>query len=140
MAINYTSVDTRSTIDGKRAVSAWLKGVLSSENQKLGTITVVLCSDAYILRTNNEFLGHDYYTDVITFDYSEEGTLSGDLLISVDTVRGNANEYCVSYRDELMRVIVHGVLHLCGYKDKTEQETEMMREKENFYLAQLQPI
>lgn len=140
MAISYSSVDTRQTIEGKRLVNQWLKGVIESENKKLDTITIVLCTDDYILKVNREFLQHDYFTDIITFDDSQGERLSGDLLISIDTVRSNAAEYGVSYRTELMRVVVHGVLHLCGYKDKSDSEAKQMREKENFYLARLENI
>lgn len=140
MAISYSSVDTRQTIEGKRLVNQWLKGVIESENKKLDTITIVLCTDDYILKVNREFLQHDYFTDIITFDDSQGERLSGDLLISIDTVRSNAAEYGVSYRTELMRVVVHGVLHLCGYKDKSDSEAKQMREKENFYLARLENV
>lgn len=135
MAITYSSVDVRATIEHKRAVSRWIKASIDNENRKLGDIAIALCSDEYILKTNNEYLQHDYYTDIITFDYSEGNLLNGDLLISIDTVRSNATEYNVAPRAELMRVVIHGILHLCGYKDKTEEEAAVMRAKENFYIA-----
>lgn len=105
------------------------------ENRSTGDIVIALCSDSYILETNKEFLQHDYFTDIITFDYSEGEKLSGDLLISVDTVRSNATKYKVDFENELLRVVIHGVMHLCGYKDKSAEQAKIMRQKEDYYLA-----
>lgn len=139
MAISYQVVDVQDTIKGKREVSKWIKESAKSENRVVGDIVIVLCSDDYILKTNREFLQHDYFTDIITFDYSEAEIISGDLIISLHTVRANAAEYGVGENEELMRVVIHGVLHLCGYGDKSDKEAKIMREKENFYLAQFVP-
>lgn len=135
MAISYQSVDVRQTIKNKRVVSQWVKESIQNENRSVGDIVIALCSDEYILETNREFLQHDYFTDIITFDYSEGEKLSGDLLISVDTVRSNAAEYKVDFENELLRVVIHGVMHLCGYKDKSEEQAKIMRQKEDYYLA-----
>ena len=112
----------------------WLKMVAGSEVRKIGNITIVFCSDNYILDINQRFLSHDYFTDIITFDYCSGNTLSGDLIISIDSVRENALEYGADFEDELNRVIVHGLLHLIGYDDHTEEDIKTMRSKENYYL------
>lgn len=98
-------------------------------------ITVVLCSDPYLLKMNKQHLNHDYLTDIITFSYNTENQISGDLFISVDRLKDNAVMFDVSFEEELERVIYHGVLHLCGYNDKTDKETSVMREKEKYYLG-----
>lgn len=135
MAISYQSVDVRQTIKNKRVVSQWIRESIMHENRSTGDIVIALCSDSYILETNKEFLQHDYFTDIITFDYSEGEKLSGDLLISVDTVRSNATKYKVDFENELLRVVIHGVMHLCGYKDKSAEQAKIMRQKEDYYLA-----
>lgn len=118
----------------KRLTSKWLKLVASTENKKLGDVSVIFCSDNYLLDVNIKYLGHDYYTDIITFDYCEGALLSGDLLISIDSVKENAVFYKTCFEDELNRVIVHGLLHLIGYDDHTETDIAQMRAKEDFYL------
>lgn len=113
----------------------WLSKVTSLENKKLGDITLIFCSDEYLLSINQTYLDHDYYTDIITFDYTEDDFVSGDLYISVDRVSENATINTVSFLNELNRVVVHGVLHLCGYKDKSESEEHLMRSKEDQMLS-----
>jgi rRNA maturation RNase YbeY len=108
--------------------------LLSKEGFNVGEISVVFCSDDYLLEINKQYLNHDYYTDIITFDYSDNIIVSGDLFISCDRVKENATIYAVSMNYELCRVIYHGILHLCGYNDKSEEERITMREKENEYL------
>ena len=112
----------------------WLKMVAESEIKRLGDISIIFCSDPYILEVNLKYLQHDYFTDIITFDYCEGNRLSGDLFISVDSVRENAEYYSVEFEDELNRVIVHGILHLIGYDDHSDEEKIIMRKKENYYL------
>lgn len=112
----------------------WLRTVAESEMKRIGDIAVIFCSDGYLLDVNRKYLGHDYFTDIITFDYCEGERLSGDLFISVDSVRENAVEYGTEFADELNRVMVHGLLHLIGYDDHTEEDVKTMREKENQYL------
>jgi probable rRNA maturation factor len=110
--------------------------VIVSEKFKSGEITIIFCSDDYLLDKNKVYLNHDYYTDIITFDYSENGVVSGDLFISVDRVNDNTKIYNTPFDNELKRVVYHGILHLCGYGDKTEKEKKEMREKENYYINQ----
>lgn len=137
MAINYYTQGCSYRYNGKRMTSRWIKQTIENEGLKQGDISVIFCSDPCLLEVNRQYLNHDYYTDIITFDYDdkEQGIVSGDLFISVDTVADNAAQYGVTPREEMQRVIIHGVLHLCGYGDKTEPEAKTMREKENFYLA-----
>ena len=134
--VSYFTQDCKFTFKDKRLTSRWLKFVAESEAKRLDDISVIFCSDNYILDVNIKYLKHDYYTDIITFDYCEGNRLSGDLFISVDSVRENAAFYGTEFADELNRVIVHGVLHLIGYDDHTEEDIAVMREKENYYLSQ----
>lgn len=113
---------------------AWYSSVCDAEKKVLGDVSVVFCSDEHLLEMNKEYLEHDYYTDIITFDYTEDTLVSGDLFISVDRVQDNAAEFNVAFQDELHRVCVHGLLHLCGYKDKSDEDEVLMRSKENEML------
>jgi rRNA maturation RNase YbeY len=119
------------------AVRDWIVAVAATLNQNVGCLTYVFCDDEFILQTNREFLGHDYYTDIITFDYTNSRHIAGDMVISLDTVRTNAEGLQVPYETELMRVIIHGVLHLCGINDKGPGEREIMEKHENDALAML---
>lgn len=112
----------------------WLERAISEEGFEVGDITLIFCSDDELLEMNKQYLDHDYYTDIITFDYSEDSVVSGDLFISIDRVQDNAVTLESEYIQELRRVCVHGVLHLCGYKDKTEIDEALMRVKEGYYL------
>lgn len=132
--IRYFCEDIRFTYKNKLANNRWLKMVAGSEIRKIGDINVIFCSDNYILDVNMKYLQHDYFTDIITFDYCEGNVLSGDLFISVDSVRENSIEFGTDFEEELHRVIVHGVLHLIGYDDHTEEDKKVMRQKENYYL------
>ena len=132
--VSYFFEDTDFKFSGRRSNSSWLKDVAEKENRILGQINIIFCSDPYILDINRKYLGHDYYTDIITFDYCEDNTLSGDLFVSVDTVKSNSEFYKTDFFDELCRVMVHGLLHLIGYDDHTDEEKKMMRYKENYYL------
>lgn len=132
--VSYSLEDIKFEFKHKRLNNAWLKMVAEREVKKLGNICIIFCSDNYILDVNIKFLGHDYFTDIITFDYCEGNVLSGDLFISIDSVRENAEYYKTEFSDELNRVIVHGLLHLIGYDDHTDDEQKVMREKENYYL------
>lgn len=113
-----------------------LQGLIRNEGKSIGDITVVFCSDEYLLQINREHLDHDYYTDIITFDYCFQNLISGDLFISLDRVEENAKYFNTTFSNELSRVIFHGVLHLCGYKDKSEEDEQLMRNKEQYYLDQ----
>ena len=119
----------------KRDTSAWIKAVAASYGRKVGEIGYLFVDDEKILEVNCEYLGHDYYTDVITFDYDEDDTVSGDIVISLDTVRSNAQLFGKTYEEELYRVIIHGILHLCGINDKGPGEREIMEAAENKALA-----
>lgn len=121
----------------KRETTAWIRAVAASYNLKVGEVGYMFVDDEKILEVNNEYLGHDYYTDVITFDYDEGDTISGDIVISLDTVRSNAELFHKAYDDELRRVIIHGILHLCGINDKGPGEREIMEANENKALALL---
>ena len=134
--VSFFTEDIKFPFKEKRLTSRWLKFVAESEAKRLGDISVIFCSDNYILDINIQYLQHDYYTDIITFDYCEGNKLSGDLFISVDSVRENASFYGTEFSDELNRVIVHGLLHLIGYDDHTEEDIAQMRAKENYYLSQ----
>lgn len=134
--VSYFTEDISFQFKEKRLTSRWLKFVAESETKRLGDIAVIFCSDHYILDVNMKYLQHDYFTDIITFDYCEGNVLSGDLFISIDSVRENAAFYGSEFADELNRVIVHGLLHLIGYDDHTEEDIAQMRTKENYYLSQ----
>lgn len=129
MAIFFQSEDIDIRLRHKRVLKRWLSLVAQSEGKKLGDINVIWCSDDRLLEINRQFLDHDYYTDIITFDYSSEAA-SGDLFISIDRVRANAFQFGSNLDFELYRVIVHGVLHLFGYQDKEPLDAIKMREKE----------
>lgn len=132
--VTFFDQDIHFVLKNKLAHRAWLKAVAAEENRRIADISIIFCSDDYLLDINKKYLGHDYYTDIITFDYCESDKLSGDLFISIDTVRNNAEYYSVNFDDELDRVIVHGLLHLVGYDDHTEEQTAQMRSMENHYL------
>ncbi len=119
----------------KRETTAWIRAVAASYGKKVGEVGYMFVDDEKILEVNREYLGHDYYTDIITFDYDEGDVLNGDLVISLDTVRTNAEQFGKSYEEELHRVIIHGILHLCGLNDKGPGEREIMEEAENRALA-----
>ncbi|TXB64861.1 rRNA maturation RNase YbeY [Vicingus serpentipes] len=120
-------------IDESNYIS-WLQNVVESENKISGELSFVFCDDEYLHKINLQYLNHDTYTDIITFDYTESGVIAGDIFISIDRVKENALLYNKPFKNELSRVIVHGVLHLAGYKDKSEEESTLMRSKEDFYL------
>lgn len=112
-------------------LKAWIEQVALAHGQRVGRLTYLFCDDAHILQVNRQFLGHDYYTDIITFDYSTSRRIAGDMVISLDTVRTNAEAVSAAYSDELCRVVIHGVLHLCGINDKAPGEREVMERHEN---------
>ena len=133
--INF-NYETDFLLENVTGISKWISGVISSEGFKEDEINYVFCDDEYLHKINVEFLNHDTLTDIISFDYSVGKIIQGDIFISIERVKDNADDFKVSFDDELKRVIVHGVLHYCGYKDKTEADAETMREKENHYLGQ----
>ena len=133
--VRYFFEDIKFEYKNKQFNNRWLKLVAESEICRLGDINIIFCSDPYILNINLQYLSHDYFTDIITFDYSQKPVISGDLFISVDSVRENSAFYGTEFNEELHRVIVHGILHLIGYDDHTDEDTAVMRSKENYYLA-----
>lgn len=139
MAIFFQSEDLDLRIKHKRVLKRWLGLVALSEGKKIGTINVIWCSDERLLEVNRQFLDHDYYTDIITFDYSDQ-RLHGDLYISIDRVKENAHKIGFSFENELYRVVAHGVLHLCGYKDKHPNDEQKMRDKEEEKLNLLKEL
>ena len=133
--ISLNSVDVVKPIFVKsRQLKPFIKTLVLSEGFVSGDIAIVFCSDEYLLKVNQDFLNHDYYTDIITFDYCEGGVINGDLLISLDRVLENSSKENTGFEEELYRVIFHGVLHLCGFKDKSKKDIEMMRFKESYYI------
>lgn len=122
----------------KQATKNWIKLVAENYGKKIGDINYLFCTDEKILEVNNQYLSHDFYTDIITFDYSEGNKISGDIFISLDTVRTNSQKYNTGFMEELHRVIIHGILHLCGIDDKSEHEEKAMRQAENKALKMIQ--
>jgi probable rRNA maturation factor len=118
-----------------KKIREWLMAVILAEGKSAGEISFIFCDDNYLLEMNVKYLSHDTFTDVITFDYSEENRISGDIFISTDRVRENASNFKKPFDEEIHRVMVHGVLHLCGFKDKTKKDAALMRQKEDTYLA-----
>ncbi len=135
--IRFFKEDTSFELPEKQKVKAWIKSIATQESKHIGELSYIFCSDEYLLLVNREYLNHDYYTDIITFDNAEaDGQIEGDIFVSIDRVQDNADTLQVPFETELRRVLAHGVLHLCGYKDKTPDEEQVMRIKENFYIAQ----
>ena len=139
-AIEFSTYDISFELEDQDQIVNWISNVVSRENMQIEYLSYMFCSDEKLLEVNKQYLDHDYYTDIITFDQSdEEGIIEGDIFISIDRVRDNAKEMNQSFTDELHRVIIHGVLHLCGYGDKTPEEEKAMRKKEDECLT-LRPI
>ena len=132
ISFNY---ETDFSLDHTEQISEWISNTISEENCKEGEINYIFCSDDYLLQLNVDFLDHDTLTDIISFDYSVGKELHGDVYISVDRVKENASDFKVSLIDEISRVMIHGVLHYCGYKDKSEDDKIEMRSKEDYYLS-----
>jgi rRNA maturation RNase YbeY len=130
MAIYFTNHQNKYRLKNKRKISNWIKEVTSNYEKEIGHITIIFSNDSYILEINKQYLNHNYFTDIITFDYSNERTIEGDIFISLDTVLDNSKKYKVSFNNELLRVIIHGILHLLGFKDKEKLDIVIMREKE----------
>lgn len=136
MAIQF-SFQTNYPLKSRTKIKQWIKQVIEAKGKKTGNITYIFCDDEYLLEVNKQYLQHDYYTDVITFDYVENDLISGDIFISTDRVRENALAFGSSETEELHRVIIHGALHLLGLKDKSEKEASQMRQTENEALKLL---
>lgn len=132
--ILFTNADKKHAQKNKKAISQWIIETIEKEKKECGQIAYIFCSDNYLLDLNQRFLNHNTYTDIITFDYSEGKTLNGEIYISIDRVKENAQKFEVDFENELLRVIIHGALHLAGYKDKTKEQKEKMRKKEDASL------
>lgn len=137
MAISFNFIETKDVVSQKNKVKSWIKSVAEKRGFKVGEISYIFCSDDYLLDINKTYLKHDFYTDIITFDYTDAKKISGDLYISIDRIRDNAQELNLGFEQELHRVIIHGVLHLLGLKDKTEKEAKEMRKAEEECLKSL---
>ncbi|HEY8928366.1 MAG TPA: rRNA maturation RNase YbeY [Mucilaginibacter sp.] len=134
-AIHFFEEDITYKLKNKTAVRAWVTETIRAEGYKLKELTYIFCSDAYLLQINRQYLNHDTYTDIVTFDNSEiAGSIAGDIFISIERIRENAEKYKHAEAEELHRVIIHGALHLLGYKDKSAADKKKMTEKEDFYL------
>ena len=133
--ITYQTDGTRMPNIKKRPTTAWIRAVAATYDKKVGDVNYIFCNDERILEVNREYLQHDYYTDIITFDYTEDDTISGDLFISLDTVKSNSEQFATEYDEELHRTIIHGILHLCGIDDKGPGEREIMEAAENKALS-----
>ncbi len=133
-SIYFYNEDTVFELKNKTKIRSLLQIMAQEEKKNIGQLTYIFCSDEYLLHMNQQYLQHDYLTDVITFDYTVKNEISGDVFISVDRVKDNAKIYHQKFFDETLRVICHGTLHLCGYKDKSEKDEKLMRKKENYYL------
>ena len=128
ISFNY---ETNFQLDNETQFSDWISKVILSESKKEGDINYVFCDDEYILEINKQYLDHDYYTDIISFDYSVGNELNGDIFVSIERVKENATDFNATFDEELKRVIIHGILHYCGYKDKSEEDEALMRSKED---------
>ena len=137
MAITFQAENIDFPKIKKRTVTKWIKSIADKYGKQIGDICYLFCTDEKILEVNKQFLNHDFYTDIITFDYSENNIISGDIFISLDTVLSNSQKYQTRYDEELHRVIIHGILHLCGLKDKSEDEIKEMRKAEEEALSML---
>lgn len=138
--IQFSFEDVKFTLSDRLKLKSWIKSVISGYGKKLGDVTYIFCSDDYLLSINRQYLQHDYYTDIITFDYVEDDIISGDLFISFDTVKSNSELFGTTFTDELHRVMIHGVLHLLGLKDKAPEDEAKMRNAENEALFLLNSI
>lgn len=135
MAIYFASENTNFDLKGKMKVKKWISEIIKAQGQKVGDISYLFCDDDYLIQVNREYLDHDTYTDIITFDYVEGKVVSGDILISVERVKENAEKFNTTFDQELHRVIIHGILHLLGQADKSDEDAAMMRKKEDTALA-----
>ena len=135
MAISFHTINIAHKVSGKLILKKWLKNAISSEGCTMGNINIILCDDNYLHELNQQYLKHNTYTDIITFEYNDKGKITGDLFISFERVNENATKFKVPVETELHRIMIHGILHLCGYKDKTKADKLIMRKKEEKYLS-----
>ncbi len=140
--IDFFTVDTTPPLNNKKKIKNWIIRLVQQEKKKLTHINVniIFCNDHYLLELNKKFLKKDTLTDILSFEYSENNSLEGDIFISIERIIENAEKFGQTSENELLRIIAHGVLHLCGYKDKTKEDKKIMTEKENFYLSELKTV
>lgn len=137
MSINFYYEDVSVLRLAKKNLRSWMTSAVREEGRKTGEINFIFCSDEYLLKINQQYLDHDYYTDIITFDYSEGNVVSGDIFISTDRISENAATYKVSFNQEINRIMIHGVLHLLGYQDKESEQKKLMTLKEDYYISKI---
>lgn len=137
MAVKFFTEQISYNLKNRKVLKSWVQHVISLEEKNIGSINYIFSSDDFVLEINRKYLQHDYYTDIITFNYNEDDLLSGDIFISIDTVRTNAPQFSKSFNEELYRVIIHGVLHLVGYDDQDDVSRSIMRQKEDDYIQLL---
>ena len=135
MPIKFFTEQIQFNLKEKSNIKKWIKSSIENEDKVAGTINFIFTSDNNLLEINKKYLTHNYFTDIITFNYCENNIINGDIFISIDTVKNNSNRFNVSFIDELHRVMIHGILHLMEYDDKNDKEKAIMREKENYYLV-----
>lgn len=135
MAISFSSIDSKFHFKNRKLIKSWIKNSIESNNFTVGEINIVFSSDNYILEVNNQFLGHNYFTDIITFPYSSSSKIDADIVISIDTVKSNSLKFNQPFTRELHRVIIHGILHLVGFNDKTSEQKQQMRVEEEKWLS-----
>ena len=140
MPIKFFTEDTKFNLRNKNPIKNWVHSVITSVNKETGNINFIFTSDKYLLKINKEYLSHKYYTDIITFNYCENEIISGDIFISIETVKNNSSRFNITIIEELHRVIIHGILHLLGFDDQSDEEKAVMREKENYYLERLKNL
>ncbi len=134
MAFSFNFEDVQFELPEIKKLEDWIGFAIQNEDCFTGNVTYIFCSDEYLLNVNKQYLNHDYYTDIITFDYVKDSVISGDMFISADTIRSNAEIYGVSFENELLRVMIHGVMHLVGYDDLTDEQEAEIHKMEDFYL------
>lgn len=140
MPIKFFTEETKFQLKERLRIKNWINETIIGENSNPGIINFIFTSDKYLLEINKQYLSHDYFTDIITFNYCENNIISGDIYISIDTVKNNSRLFNVTFIEELHRVMIHGILHLLGYEDKKEEEKVKMREKENQYLERFKKL
>lgn len=140
MPIKFFKEETKFYLRNRIQIKKWILSTIKSENFESGLINFIFTSDKYLLNINNEYLSHNYFTDIITFNYCEKNIVNADIFISIDTIKNNSSRFDVTFNEELYRVMIHGILHLIGYDDKNDEEKAVMREKENHYLDRLKKL
>lgn len=133
--IHFYSNEVKSPLRQKKKASGWIEGAVLDHKKYVGNVSINFCRDEFLLEINLKHLNHNYLTDIITFNYNEEDVISGDIFISIDRIKENAKKYNCKIKDELNRIMIHGILHLLGYDDNTERQKAVMREKEDYYLS-----